>query len=154
MLQSMGSQRVRHNLATEQQLSQGPCHVPGWGRGAGQRDQGQQCSFILNLPPFSSSAHTPPSPLQTSMVNPQTQPLCPLKLTAPLGSVGTHSGPPGARLPGAPPASDAGCSGSSWSSCCCCCCSVVSDSFRPHGLQRTRPPCPSLSPRICLNSYP
>ena len=68
MLQSMGSQRVRHNLATEQQLLQGPCHVPGWGRGAGQRDQGQQCSFILNLPPFSSSAHTPPSPLQTSVV--------------------------------------------------------------------------------------
>ena len=26
------------------------------------------------------------------------------------------------------------------------------DSLRPHGLQYTRPPCPSLSPQVCLNS--
>ena len=32
-------------------------------------------------------------------------------------------------------------------------CSVVSDSLRPHGLQHTRPPCPSLSPRVCANSW-
>ena len=30
--------------------------------------------------------------------------------------------------------------------------SVVSDSLRPHGLQHTRLPCPSPSPRICSNS--
>ena len=30
--------------------------------------------------------------------------------------------------------------------------SVVSASLRPHGLQHTRLPCPSLSPRGCLNS--
>ena len=33
-------------------------------------------------------------------------------------------------------------------------CSVVSDSLRPHGLQHTRPPCPSPSPRICPSSCP
>ena len=33
-------------------------------------------------------------------------------------------------------------------------CSVVSDSLRPHGLQHTRLPCPSLSPGVCSNSYP
>ena len=33
-------------------------------------------------------------------------------------------------------------------------CSVVSSSLRPHGLQRTRLPCPSLSPRVCSNSRP
>ena len=27
--------------------------------------------------------------------------------------------------------------------------SVVSDSLRPHGLQHTRPPCPSLTPEAC-----
>ena len=32
--------------------------------------------------------------------------------------------------------------------------SVVSDSLRPHGLQHTRIPCPSLSPRVCSNSCP
>ena len=32
--------------------------------------------------------------------------------------------------------------------------SVMSDSLWPHGLQHTRLPCPSLSPRICLNSCP
>ena len=32
--------------------------------------------------------------------------------------------------------------------------SVMSDSLGPHGLQHTRPPCPSLSPRVCSNSYP
>ena len=30
--------------------------------------------------------------------------------------------------------------------------SVVSDSLQPHGLQRARPPCPPLSPRVCSNS--
>ena len=29
-----------------------------------------------------------------------------------------------------------------------CCCSVVSDSLQPHGLQHTKPPCPSPSPRV------
>ena len=33
-------------------------------------------------------------------------------------------------------------------------CSIVSDSLRPHGLQHTRLPCPSLSPRACSNSGP
>ena len=33
-------------------------------------------------------------------------------------------------------------------------CSVVSESFRPHKLQHTRPPCPSPSPRACSNSFP
>ena len=32
--------------------------------------------------------------------------------------------------------------------------SVVSDSLRPHGLQHSRPPCPSPTPRVYLNSYP
>ena len=32
--------------------------------------------------------------------------------------------------------------------------SVVSDSLRPHGLQHTRLPCPSLSPGACSNSCP
>ena len=32
--------------------------------------------------------------------------------------------------------------------------SVMSNSFRPHGLQHTRLPCPSLSPRDCSNSCP
>ena len=31
-------------------------------------------------------------------------------------------------------------------------CSVMSDSLRPHGLQHTRLPCPSPSPRACSNS--
>ena len=30
--------------------------------------------------------------------------------------------------------------------------SVLSDSLQPHGLQHTRPPCPSPSPRACSNS--
>ena len=30
----------------------------------------------------------------------------------------------------------------------------MSDSLRPHGLQLTRFPCPSLSPRVCSNSCP
>ena len=30
--------------------------------------------------------------------------------------------------------------------------SVMSDSFKPHGLQHPRLPCPSLSPRACSNS--
>ena len=29
---------------------------------------------------------------------------------------------------------------------------VVSDSSQPHGLQHARPPCPSLSPRVCPSS--
>ena len=33
-------------------------------------------------------------------------------------------------------------------------CSVVSDSLRPHGLQHTRLPFPSLSSRACSNSCP
>ena len=32
--------------------------------------------------------------------------------------------------------------------------SVVSDSLYPHGLQHSRLPCPSLSPRVCSNSCP
>ena len=31
-------------------------------------------------------------------------------------------------------------------------CSVVSDSLRPHGLQHSRPPCPSATPRVYSNS--
>ena len=33
-------------------------------------------------------------------------------------------------------------------------CSVVSDALRPHGLQHTRLPCPSPTPRACSNSCP
>ena len=33
-------------------------------------------------------------------------------------------------------------------------CSVVSDSLRPHGLQHSRLPCPSPTPRACSNSCP
>ena len=33
-------------------------------------------------------------------------------------------------------------------------CSVVSDSVQPHGLQHTRIPCPSPTPRACWNSSP
>ena len=33
-------------------------------------------------------------------------------------------------------------------------CSVVSDSLRPHGPQHARPPCPSPTPRVYLNSCP
>ena len=33
-------------------------------------------------------------------------------------------------------------------------CSVVSNSLRPHGPQHSRPPCSSLSPGACSNSYP
>ena len=32
--------------------------------------------------------------------------------------------------------------------------SVLPDSFRPHGLQHTKLPCPSPSPRVCSNSCP
>ena len=32
--------------------------------------------------------------------------------------------------------------------------SVVSDSLQPHGLQHTRPPCPSLTPTACSQSCP
>ena len=32
--------------------------------------------------------------------------------------------------------------------------SVMSNSLRPHGLQHARLPCPSLSPCVCLSSYP
>ena len=34
------------------------------------------------------------------------------------------------------------------------CCSVVSNSFRPHGLQHTRLPCPSSTSRTCSNACP
>ena len=30
----------------------------------------------------------------------------------------------------------------------------MSDSLQPHGLQHARPPCPSLTPGACSNSYP
>ena len=33
-------------------------------------------------------------------------------------------------------------------------CSVVSDSLRPHGLQHSRPPCPSPTPGVHSNSCP
>ena len=33
-------------------------------------------------------------------------------------------------------------------------CSVVSDSLQPHGLQHTRPPCPSPAPGVYSNSCP
>ena len=33
-------------------------------------------------------------------------------------------------------------------------CSVVSDSLQPHGLQHTRPPCSSPTPRVYSNSCP
>ena len=32
--------------------------------------------------------------------------------------------------------------------------SVVSDSLQPHGLQHTRPPCPSPAPGVCSNACP
>ena len=41
-----------------------------------------------------------------------------------------------------------------WLICCCCSVAVVSDSLPPHGLQHTRSPCPSLSPRIYPSSCP
>ena len=38
----------------------------------------------------------------------------------------------------------------------CCCCSVAKSclTLRPHGLQHTRPPCPSLSPGVCPGLCP
>ena len=38
----------------------------------------------------------------------------------------------------------------------CCCCSVANwcPTLRPHGLEHTRLPCPSLSPGVCSDSYP
>ena len=33
-------------------------------------------------------------------------------------------------------------------------CSVMSDSLQPHGLQHTRPPCPSPTPGVHPNPYP
>ena len=33
-------------------------------------------------------------------------------------------------------------------------CSVMSDSLQPHGLQHTRPACPSPTPRVCSNIQP
>ena len=38
-----------------------------------------------------------------------------------------------------------------------CCCRLVAKlcpTLRPHGLWHARPPCPSRSPRVCLNSCP
>ena len=43
----------------------------------------------------------------------------------------------------------------SWTSTkLCCCCPVVHDSLWPHGLQHTRPPCPSPSPKVCPSLCP
>ena len=36
---------------------------------------------------------------------------------------------------------------------CCFSCSVMSDSLQPHKLRHAMFPCPSLSPRVCPNSY-
>ena len=33
-------------------------------------------------------------------------------------------------------------------------CSVMSDSLGPHGLQHTKPPCPSWTAGVCSNPYP
>ena len=46
---------------------------------------------------------------------------------------------------------------SSWKSALCwvlllLSCQAVSNSLQPHGLQHTRPPCPTLSPRVCPSS--
>ena len=38
--------------------------------------------------------------------------------------------------------------------CCCCCSVVLSDSLWPHGLQHTRAPCSSPSPKVCPSSCP
>ena len=38
--------------------------------------------------------------------------------------------------------------------CCCSASQSLSDSLRPHRLQHTRLPCPSVSPRVCRNSCP
>ena len=40
------------------------------------------------------------------------------------------------------------------SSVCCCSFTQLCDSLQPHGLQHSRLPCPSPSPRACLNSCP
>ena len=40
------------------------------------------------------------------------------------------------------------------SSVALCCCLVLSDSLRLHELQHARLTCPTLSPRVCSNSYP
>ena len=36
---------------------------------------------------------------------------------------------------------------------CCFSVSMLCPTLRPHGLQHTRLPCPSLSPRVCPNKY-
>ena len=41
-----------------------------------------------------------------------------------------------------------------WSQLLLFSCQVMSDSLRPHELQHTRLPCPSLSPWVCSNSCP
>ena len=41
-----------------------------------------------------------------------------------------------------------------WTSVHQFCHSVVSNSLWPHGLQHTRLPCPSPTPRVCWNSHP
>ena len=41
-----------------------------------------------------------------------------------------------------------------WASSAQFSCSVMSDSLRPHGLQHTRPPCPSPTPGAYSNSCP
>ena len=37
---------------------------------------------------------------------------------------------------------------------CCCSITKLCLTLRPHGLQHTRPPCPSPFPRVCSNSCP
>ena len=43
-----------------------------------------------------------------------------------------------------------------FSAFCCCCCSIgkLCLTLRPHGMQHTRLPCPSPSPRVYSNSCP
>ena len=41
-----------------------------------------------------------------------------------------------------------------WTEVYICCHQVMSNSLQPHGLQHTRAPCPSPSPRVCPSSCP
>ena len=38
--------------------------------------------------------------------------------------------------------------------CCCCSATKSCSTLQHHGLQHTKPPCPSLSPRVCPSSCP
>ena len=42
----------------------------------------------------------------------------------------------------------------SWHTACCCSVTKPCLTLQPHGLQHARLPCPSLSPRVCSNSFP